>query len=605
MKKHPLTPLRRTALAVALLTSAALSPAVFAAAPDLDGDGIPNVVDPDIDNDGIPNALDRNVDGGIAKSGPHIGKYIGDHLENDSPAEDDIDGDDLADDSLGERDSDGDGRRNDDATELDIDGDKRHDDAPGEMDIDGDGANDDSSREDDIDGDGFSDDDSTEMDIDGDSRSDDDDTDIDGDNRSNADVAEMDTDGDDKSDATVAETNDDGDRMGNREDGDDDNDGDADEDDDDHRGEDDEMEVEVSLTREAAAPSGSRLKAGIERTSTGKIKFTLEGSDFPAGVYNVVVDGTLIGSLTMVASGDEPEGAQQWETNPNDEDELPLTIDIIGKPIVVTAGGTAFFSGTVPTPPTSGVVITPPRMVPGVLTKGAAAPSGSSGVVEIYFTTAGIKEMEVEIENVVPGIYEVLIGDVVRGSLTALAGDGGVKGELYFDVSPDASQGDLPLDFLAAGEPVVVRQGGSIFFTGIVPTAPPGVGDGVEDNDDNGEDDGGGTPVEFVLARSAAAPSGSEAEIQIQFGPAGATSLEIEVEDASAGAYDLIIDGTPRGFVEVTASVDGTKGKLRFETTPDNATELPLDFIAPGKSISLSQGTTVFFSGIIPGQPAT
>lgn len=66
--------------------------------------------------------------------------------------------------------------------------------------------------------------------------------------------------------------------------------------------------------------------------------------------------------------------------------------------------------------------------------------------------------------------------------------------------------------FTAAGEPVVVRQGGAIFFTGIVTAAPPGVGDGVDDNDDNGEDDGGGTPVEVVLTRSAAAPSGSKAE---------------------------------------------------------------------------------------------
>ena len=40
---------------------------------DIDGDGIPNIVDPDVDNDGIPNALDRNVDGGVAKAGPFRG----------------------------------------------------------------------------------------------------------------------------------------------------------------------------------------------------------------------------------------------------------------------------------------------------------------------------------------------------------------------------------------------------------------------------------------------------------------------------------------------------------------------------------------------------
>ena len=77
-------------------------------APDLDGDGIPNIVDPDVDGDGIPNGLDDNVDGGIAVSGPYAGQYVGDHLRNDNPAELDIDGDGLADDSLGETDIDGD-----------------------------------------------------------------------------------------------------------------------------------------------------------------------------------------------------------------------------------------------------------------------------------------------------------------------------------------------------------------------------------------------------------------------------------------------------------------------------------------------------------------
>ena len=101
---------------------------VWAAGPDLDGDGVPNVVDPDIDSDGIPNALDRNIDGGIAKSGPHKGRFIGDHLDNDNPAEKDIDDDGLADDSLGEADIDGDGKPDDSVVAGDVDGDGFDDD---------------------------------------------------------------------------------------------------------------------------------------------------------------------------------------------------------------------------------------------------------------------------------------------------------------------------------------------------------------------------------------------------------------------------------------------------------------------------------------------
>lgn len=88
---------------------------------DLDRDGIPNIVDADVDNDGIPNGDDRNVDGGVPTSGPLRGRYIGDRLPNNHPAERDIDDDGLADDAAAELDIDGDGIPN--TTDDDIDGD--------------------------------------------------------------------------------------------------------------------------------------------------------------------------------------------------------------------------------------------------------------------------------------------------------------------------------------------------------------------------------------------------------------------------------------------------------------------------------------------------
>ena len=88
---------------------------------DLDADGIPNSVDPDIDNDGLANGLDPNVDGGIARSGPYRGRYIGDRLPNSHPAERDIDDDGLPNHSAAEHDIDGDGIPN--ALDDDVDGD--------------------------------------------------------------------------------------------------------------------------------------------------------------------------------------------------------------------------------------------------------------------------------------------------------------------------------------------------------------------------------------------------------------------------------------------------------------------------------------------------
>lgn len=317
-------------------------------APDLDGDGIPNIVDPDIDGDGIPNALDDNIDGGIAKTGPYAGQYLGDHVNNDNPAEKDIDSDNLSDDSLGETDIDGDGKIDEDMLELDEDGDRRADNSPDELDIDGDGRMDDSSNEDDIDGDSLDDDDIVEYDIDGDDASDAVDSDIDGDTRSNSASNEDDVDGDGR--PNVEDEDNDGDGYRNREDGDDDNDGVNDEDDDDHHDEADEVEVEADLALTAAAVRNSEAKIKIQRMATGTVELKVETDDCNPGTYSIVIGG--IARATLIASGDagKASGERRFKTGGSGEN-LPLDFEVIGQSISIEYGGIAHYTGTIPTPP--------------------------------------------------------------------------------------------------------------------------------------------------------------------------------------------------------------------------------------------------------------
>jgi len=54
-------------LTAAVIAAFGVSPAM-AKQPDLDGDGITNLLDPDVDGDGILNGADRNVDGGVCKN---------------------------------------------------------------------------------------------------------------------------------------------------------------------------------------------------------------------------------------------------------------------------------------------------------------------------------------------------------------------------------------------------------------------------------------------------------------------------------------------------------------------------------------------------------
>ena len=199
-------------LALGLAVSTTQSLKAQTAVNDLDRDGIPNISDTDVDNDGILNGSDSNIDGGVAKSGPLKGQYIGDRIANDNAAELDMDADGLLDNAANESDIDGDRLADNAALELDIDADGRADTAANETDIDGDGLSDNAVSETDIDGDGLADDEMTETDIDGDSVLD------------NA-VAEQDIDGDGLSDEAKTESDMDGDGIVNAVDKDKDGDG--------------------------------------------------------------------------------------------------------------------------------------------------------------------------------------------------------------------------------------------------------------------------------------------------------------------------------------------------------------------------------------------
>lgn len=285
--------MKRLAFTVVAASGLSLSPAMGSST-DLDGDGVANLVDPDVDGDGILNGRDRNVDGGVCRSGPRKGKYVGDRLANDDPAEKDIDGDGLRDDSNAEKDIDGDGMKDDFNRELDIDGDGRKDSSNGERDTDGDGRR--NGKEDDCDGDGK---------------------------------------------GRVEDRDDDGDGIPDHLDDDDDNDSLSD---------DDENEVEARLTATAAAPSGSRARAKIKLLPSGKIEFEIDGRGFAVGNYDVIVDGQILGPLSMINDDGRTEGEVEFETNPNKSDELPLPFNPFGLPVRIAKGGVDYFFGTVPTP---------------------------------------------------------------------------------------------------------------------------------------------------------------------------------------------------------------------------------------------------------------
>jgi len=107
------------------------------------------------------------------------------------------------------------------------------------------------------------------------------------------------------------------------------------------------------LDRQDAAPIGSKVEIEIQRMAFGDIEFEVEAEDLSVGDYDIVVDGTARATLSVVQDGDGTKGKAEFETFPDDPDELLLDFEVIGLPVEIKQGETVFFSGIAPTPPDS------------------------------------------------------------------------------------------------------------------------------------------------------------------------------------------------------------------------------------------------------------
>lgn len=443
----------RTAAALAVLgLLLPVSLPAAGSAPDLDGDGIPNIVDPDVDNDGIPNALDENVDGGFAKRGPYLGKYIGDHLDNANPAEKDIDGDELSDGSLAEGDIDGDGKRDDATAELDIDGDGRADDASSEKDIDGDGRNDDMLGEDDIDGDGYDDDDAAEMDTDGD-------------DRLNGSSAEDDHDGDGLSDDQDDDR--DGDGRSDIEDDDDNNDGVGDGDDGSpERPGEQKLSQPLAATKEAPGEASARVQLHLR--ASGNARFAVKVEHFSAGTYAVWVGDVLKGQLTVEAG--QSEGQLAFDTHPDDPGEMLLDFNPAGLSVRIVAAAVDWFAGPAPSPSDGGGGA---REWETDFVGSLAAAPNAEGEMELWVSSAGEVSLVIKIKNVAADVYDVRIGGIIRGQIAILANEDKTETALKFVASPSRS-GEALLHFEAAHQVVAIEKSGIVYLSGTSPGPPSG-----------------------------------------------------------------------------------------------------------------------------------
>jgi len=227
---------------------------------------------------------------------------------------------------------------------------------------------------------------------------------------------------------------------------------------------------------------------------------------------------------------------------------------------------------------------------PGTLIKERAALSatgvvpGASGTVRLR-ERKGVRDFDVEIEDVPAGAYTLLVDGIERGTITVAT----VEGKIEFSSGGDDPD-ELPLTFDPRGALVQVAQGGDIILSGTALADAPGLNVC--------------TPSESLTPLAAVGPDlDADGKARFRVKDDCDRDFEVEAEDVPVGTYDVYVAGVLRGTLDVVDDGFGKiEGEVEFDTDPDEPGELLLDFDPVGQTVEVRQGATVFLASTV-GEP--
>jgi len=338
---------------------------------------------------------------------------------------------------------------------------------------------------------------------------------------------------------------------------------------------------------DAGLPPGASTKTSFVRKRKGDKVWNVSGKKLPAGSYKLMVDGEDEAEFEI-----EKEGGKfklRFADPQKPGKDLPLDFDPRDG-LVELEGPSGVMASSDGSPSIDGLDACDESEVEVPL---AAIGGVGQGKSELKVDDDCDKSFEVEIEEVPEGAYDVYVDGVLRGTLQAAfnAAKGEVEGEIEWETDPD-DPGELLLDFDPEGALVEVKQGNTVFFSGIQTPPLPGA-------------PGGGLCTESetqVALVSTGAIAGAKGKADLDVDDDCDEDFEVEIEDVPEGAYDVYVGGVLRGTIQaVFQPANGeVEGELEWDSDPDDPGELLLNFDPRGQLIEIRDGGTVILERTFP-----
>ena len=211
------------------------------------------------------------------------------------------------------------------------------------------------------------------------------------------------------------------------------------------------QEVELSSLNGSGAQGKAEFKQSIDEDI--EIEVEIEVENAPAGTYNLIVGGVVVGQIVVDSSG---EGEVEFSTNSDEVGELSLPSnlpDIVAGTVVEIEG---IASGT--------LVEVPVVNLDGNFVAGPSVP-GAKGQFE-YRQQTDETRLVIEVEDLPEGTYEVRVNSFLIATLDV---DNNGEGELALQAEGGDGDGDgdgFPPGFpgINAGDTVTIG-GNLLTFT--------------------------------------------------------------------------------------------------------------------------------------------
>jgi len=364
-----------------------------------------------------------------------------------------------------------------------------------------------------------------------------------------------------------------------------------------------------------SANTGSIPSTGVDpdgkatarlRTDNNAVRsFSVELEDVPAGNYEFLADGVSQGFINVMTKGSETAGEIEFSSHMDETNELPLNFNPTNAIFTVQQSNVVFFQGALVLANGSSVKSSSKsgsgggdnsgsgsgnnggntgatNQVPVEIRENLVATGlvpGAQGDARFEIDDQDREQFRVEIEDVPAGSYQVFVAGVQIGSINAGNNSNEVSGELEFSTHQDGS--NQPLNFDPRGQLLEVAGiDGTVFsqIFGSGNTNAPA-----------------STPLDIKLPLFTLVPATNDsAEIRFKQDDRNRQSLEVKIDNAPAGYYQVLVNGVVEGAIMVSSH----SGGIEFETNADNG-GLPLDFNPLGADISIAQDGVVFFERVL------